>query len=511
MCSTIDGNSRSTSIVNTQTKDWLHTQQPPIPRWNTAVYKMTAQIEDKPVNEPETPVAALRYPFPYAIIGLSLATGAPPEPVALAACALLAGLAGPGGGLCDERNNCLIKPSLNVIMAGFEIPTWNAAQDLLLHPIEAGAKQLRDIVAAVDLQELERPAPNSAQPSPAAKAYALLKDRFFENSFEERSPNPDRALCLFRRPTCVIRGPTPGPFSVGTDEILDDHVMLLFADGDLFPRLIAPRPGKPWIDFGDELAGALNGESRVSSRHGSGGGRLQSIAATLYANCSHDHIKGALMSNRPAVAGLLRSSWLVNLDPEPVECGTPDFTNVMYGCSAYNEAVNRVFSQRRSGHGLTYTMHPRRQAQLHAGLRDLHQFFGGKLSPGIMPFFRNWRSLAPKILWGLITLQSPSDDPDACVPLAIYLTRWLMLRQLSLLEGITEEARRERQQRERTAMLRKLAAGPCTVRELMRLFAVQQLEVHAHVVDQLVLDGLVERTTDGLLMLTPKQPRLSSQ
>ena len=86
-------------------------------------------------------------------------------------------------------------------------------------------------------------------------------------------------------------------------------------------------------------------------------------------------------------------------------------------------------------------------------------------------------------------------------------TRQILARQREFLDGILSDAGTVEHRRARLTMLWKLADKPLAMRDLVRRFRVQKLEVHEPVVSELVGEGLITRHADGRMELTPEGRR----
>ena len=447
------------------------------------------------------------------IKGLSLFSDTAPAVVALAATSVLGGLAGPQSGISDRYHSVLARTGFSGLVMGLDNPEWCSCQQVLLGPVEAAARQLRELSQTVDQNEMERVRSGKPDVFSTQRLIEHLKNPASHDDGDDWSViNGKRAFSVLRQPTLALCAPTPDSFVAGAEEALDGEVLVTYPDGSLLPHLLDRKAERQWTKFGDSLADAVAGGARVFSKPKKyGTSRVWPIRTTLFSTCSRRQLEAALFSEVQAVQRLLQGCWIIDPSQERGTWGKVDPNVIGWACKAYREAVDRIVPARRSGQGLSFEIPWPVQEKLMTGIQKLQTEIVANISPELMPFFRRWRSLPYQILWTLIVLTTNTDDSDAHIPTTLYLTKSLLMGQHDLLQMIINDERARRQAQARELMLGKLTlCGPCSFRELMHHYSVQRKELHAPVLRELIVEGKVIEHPDGRLEAVKKKPALSA-
>jgi hypothetical protein len=443
-----------------------------------------------------TDVSSLR--FGSAISGLSMATGASPEAIALACSSALGGVAGPGAGLHDARGSLIVRPGCNILMAGLDSASYLAAEQLLLDPVESCSQVLRRLTQCVDGRRLD-----SAQAAVTDQPENQHQVSQIREQLEMVAHNPqdhidrNRSIQLLRQPSFTLRAPTPETFRVGVDEISDGSALIYYPEGSLFSRMAGGKANNSWLEHAGHLADALAGADIVFSRPGRiGTTRVRSLSATLYATASNKQLAAALGCGDASVQRLLESCWV--LDPGWNGCHFKDTSiqAIEMGCGIYWEIVRDIFDRRKIASSLSFKLTGDSHAELIKGIHDLHVRFSNEIPADYMPFIRHWRMLAYKIQWALFALYGSYESGEGAVPAALYLTEWTVFNHVQVLRNFVEAERKRREQQAKEAMLKKLADGPQTHRQLARRFSRQRRELHEPILEALVSEGAVMRDTE---------------
>ena len=241
--------------------------------------------------------------------------------------------------------------------------------------------------------------------------------------------------------------------------------------------------------------------SSAGVTNGSAPGSLDAVRAHLLITATREEISEALTSDNDAVQTILRHSIL--LDPSTSTVVDANLQDVRWGYQAYYRAIKYVLDARRTGDGAQLEPKPEALAVLHAFTGELQEWCRG-LPTRLQPFFAKTLSLPYRLHWAFVATIARGETDEWVLPFTMAATRQILERQRRLLDDILTDAETVEHRRARLTMLWKLADKPLSMRDLVRRFRVQKLEVHEPVVSELIGENLVLRHPDGLLELTPQ-------
>ena len=439
----------------------------------------------------------------YTISALAMASGTDFVDAALGVANVLGGIAGPVAGI-DGPAGDLIHPGLNVVVAGRDHAPWRRLEDLLLAPVDACQKMMRDLSHAASADRL-----NHLQFSPTTDNTQAVVDRSKAGLFRQPGTqvgyvDERRHLAVLRTPSFMLRAPDSETFAEALPEVMDGHAFLVYED--LFTQLLSKETAKDKHPLGRQLAAAVVGHDEFGPRDKRiGPGSLDAIQAHLLVTTTRDQIGEALAAANDPVQCLMRHS--VMLEPSTSRPNvTMEIQNLKWGYNAFYRTIKEVLDARRSGEGFQLSCKPEVLAALHALTRELQDWCGA-LPAHLQPYFAGTLSLPYRLHWAFIATLAPREGDEWVLPFTMAATRKILERQRVFLDEILATAETEERRRTRVAMLWKLADKPLAMRELVRRFSVQKREVHEPVVSELVGDGLIVRHVDGRLELTPEGRR----
>ncbi len=439
----------------------------------------------------------------FTIGALALASGTDFVDAAVGLATVLGGIAGPHGGI-DGPAGDLIHPGLNLVVAGRDHAPWRRLEELLFAPVNACQKMMRDLSHAagpdrLDHMEFSRVGDNTGDIAEKSKAGLFRQPGTSVGYVDSR-----RHLAVLRTPSFILNNPNGETFAKVMPEVMDAHAFVVYED--LFAQLAAKPTAKDKHFLGLHLAAAVTGRDEFTERDKQiGPGRLDTIRANLLITTTREGISEAIAVDNRAIQTLLRHSMLL----DPTTSGpavTMDLQNVKWGYSAYYKTVKKVLDARRAGPGFQIGVKPEVSAALHAFTGEL-QGWCHHLPARLQPFFSNALSLPYRLHWAFIATLTPMETDEWVLPFTMAATRQILERQHQFLADIISDAETVEHRRTRVVMLWKLADKPLAMRDLLRRFRIQKLEVHEPVVSELVGEQLITRHPDGLLELTPEGRR----
>ena len=253
--------------------------------------------------------------------------------------------------------------------------------------------------------------------------------------------------------------------------------------------------------FTSALAAAIVGRDEFNARDKRGGpGSLDAFRAHLLVTTTRDEISEALTSANDAVQRIVRHSLL--LEPSMTARAMPIVPqDIKWGYNAFYRAVKGVLDARRSGQGFQLVPKPEVLDGLHAFAGEL-QDWCREMPARLQPYFAKTLSLPHRLHWAFVATLAPREPDEWVLPFTLAATRQILERQRRLLDDILTDAETVEHRRARVTMLWKLADKPLSMRDLLRRYRVQKLEVHEPVASELIAENLVLRHPDGLLGLT---------
>lgn len=118
-------------------------------------------------------------------------------------------------------------------------------------------------------------------------------------------------------------------------------------------------------------------------------------------------------------------------------------------------------------------------------------------------FLAAFSRLPASLLWTITRLESKKEVTSAQVATAMYFAESAARNHLNALQEFQSRSESERIQRKATEMLRKLLeAEPCSLRDLLRKYAVQRRDVHEPVLAHLIETGKVLKLESNQYRLT---------
>lgn len=438
----------------------------------------------------------------FTIGALAAASGTDFTDAALGLATVLGGLAGPHGGI-DGPAGDLIHPGLNLVTTGRDHAPWRRLEELLLGPVDACQRMMRDLSHAANpdrLDHLEFSHVGNDTGDIAEVSKAGL-------SRVPGAPGYVDAQChlaVLRTPSFFLRAPTGETLANAVPEILDAHALLTYED--LLTRLLGKDVAKDKHPLGSYLAAAVTGRDEFVTRDKRiGPGRLDTIRANLLITTTREQIAEALAADNDAVQTLLRHSFI--LDPVIARpAATMELQPIKWGFDAYYRTVKEVIDARRTGSGFQIGVKPAAASSLHAFTGEL-QDWSRRLPARIQSYFSGTLSLPYRLYWAFVATLAPKETDEWVLPFTIATAQQILERQRQFLDGILADAETAEHHHARVTMLWKLADKPLSVRELVRRFRVQKREVHEPVIGELVNENLVFRHSDGVLELTPEGRR----
>ena len=439
----------------------------------------------------------------FVVSALGAATGTSPEMAALAAAALLGGIAGGDAGVLGPTDN-MVSPRFNLLIVGREDAGWQRLQQLLLAPIEALQSRLRDMSRAVTPNHLDAidNRPNSRNIT--AEIHTAVGREF--DSARPLSLAHLRASTALRFPSFLLNSPAPDAFNKGIAEILDHQLSLVYPSGRLFEEIGRKFPSRQWLDMLGRIVNALEGHDDFFDRPhpNEGYGRLATLKATLMMTCSHSLAVQAMGSTNREVQRLMQQSLVVR----PNFCKPHTISNretLRGGYKLYTDVAAEVLSSRRVGAGAQFKV----VAADYELLMEYTSFLQSVVPSGVGLPTSDWVLDLPwKLAWTLMSLENRSTPGDSCIPYAIHVANRALNEHATFSREEGKKLKLQEDEHFRRLLLDKLARlGPCPLRELMRTFRVQRKAIYGPVLDDLVSDGLVVQKENCYALALPAEAK----
>ena len=435
----------------------------------------------------------------FTIGALATASGTDFIDTALGLATVLGGIAGPMAAI-DGLAGDLIHPGLNLVVAGRDHASWRRLEELLFGPVDACQKMMRDLSHAATRERLDY-----LQFSPIGDHTHAVAERSKAGLFgvpnaPAQYVDTHRHLAVLHTPSFLLHAPDGKTLAEAVPEIMDAHAFLVYED--LFTQISGSvGTAKDKYPLGPRLAAAVVGRDEFSLRDKRiGPGSLDAFRAHLLVTTTRDEISEALTSDSEVVQRLLRHSLL--LEPSTTAPTMPmEPQNIKWGYSAFYRTVKEVLDARRDGQGFQLGLKPEILNALHAFTGKL-QDWCQDLPARLQPFFSGALSLPYRLHWAFVATLARNESDEWVLPFTMAATRQILERQRRLLDDILTDAETVERRQARVAMLWKLADKPLSMRDLLRRYRVQKVEVHEPVVSELIGENLVTRHPDGLLELT---------
>lgn len=121
---------------------------------------------------------------------------------------------------------------------------------------------------------------------------------------------------------------------------------------------------------------------------------------------------------------------------------------------------------------------------------------------GIRQFVAAFSNFPTSLLWTLLQLEQAREVTKAHITLAMDLAETAMKCHLSAIRELRRDAASEQVERKAAEMLGKiLEVEPCSIRDLMRKYPVQRLDVHEPILKHLIETGKVMRLESNKIRL----------
>lgn len=432
----------------------------------------------------------------FTIGALAVASGTGFVDAALGVATVLGGIAGPMAAI-DGPAGDLIHPGLNLVVAGRDHAPWRRLEELLLGPVDACQRTMRDLSHAATQERLDHLQFSSLRDGTNAVAERSKAGLFRVPNAPATYVDEHRHLAVLRTPSFFLRAPDGQTLGKAVPEIMDANALLVYED--LFSG-VGKGTAKDKYPLGPRLAVAVGGHDEFNARDKQiGPGSLDAFRAHLLVTTTRDEISEVVTSGNDDAQTILRHSVL--LEPATTAVVNVNRQDVRWGYQAYYRAVKYVLDARRTGDGAQ--IEPKREAldALHAFTVELQLWCQG-LPARLQPYFAKTLSLPYRLHWAFVATLAPREDDKWVLPFTLVATRQILERQRRLLDDILTDAATVEHRRARVTMMWKLAAKPLSMRDLVRRFRVQKVEVHEPVVSELIGENLVTRHPDGLLELT---------
>jgi hypothetical protein len=441
------------------------------------------------------------FTYGAAVESIAAAAGSCPEAVALGMTSILGAVAGEFAGINTDVGD-VIRPRLNLIVAGADDPRWQRTQQLLLGPVESAQRRVREMSRAVSVERLSAIEKQHAHQDATNHIIKDEEGNRFDADGSIWAGMEQRKIEALRQPSFILRSPSPKALHAGIVEVLDRAPLLAFPDGDLMAQLIRRRRGQDVTEYLHRIVDSVSGCDEFFAGK-SGLGHIEAVRAKLFATCTRRHLEQALQSDDDLVSRLLHTCIVV--DVENSSPGAGDENSVRTGFQQYREAVKKVLLARRSGQGMRFSLSAPAAAHLRRMGNELSAWVQ-KLPGPLRPHYRNVLTLPHSVFWTLLATNPGMYRRDEALCLgAIRIVVWTIRRQRQLLESLLQSAALSERDRSRERMLAKLRERPCTFRDLLRRYASQRKEDHEPVLMELVNEGRIRLGDDGLLRIAEEQ------
>jgi hypothetical protein len=180
--------------------------------------------------------AADRTVYPGHVIGaLAVAAGVSALEAAVGVASVIGGIGGPNTGVIGPAGE-FIHGGVSLIVAGRDDPSWRRAQELLLEPVMACQRVLRQVSQAAGPERLDH-----LQFSPAVDGTQDIVGESKAGIFDLRPTltnyvDDKRHIAVLRTPTFLLRSPDLNTFSKAASEIMDGSILAFYPEGELFGR-----------------------------------------------------------------------------------------------------------------------------------------------------------------------------------------------------------------------------------------------------------------------------------
>ena len=307
----------------------------------------------------------------FTIGSLAVASGTNFVDAALGVATVLGGIAGPMAGI-DGPAGDLIHPGLNLVATGRDHAAWRRLEELLLAPVDACQKMMRDLSHAAGpdrLDHLQFAQVNDNTQTVADRSKAGL---FRQPGAPAGYVDNHRHLAVLRTPSFALRAPDSETLAKAVPEVMDGHALVVYED--LFNTVLAKATGKEKSPLGPLLAAAVIGRDEFAGRDKRvGPGSLGAVRANLLVTTTRDQVGEALGADNEAVQTIMRNC--IVLDPSTPKAGAEvNLQNVRWGYQAYDKTLKAVLDARRCGEGFQLIPKPEVLAVLHAFTGELQDW-----------------------------------------------------------------------------------------------------------------------------------------
>jgi hypothetical protein len=442
---------------------------------------------------------------------IASACGLPPDLTGLIMTAIIGGL--------NRRDRSAFQNLVGSIPAGPNLlivgadrnPRLRRLLAMLVHPLTAKQSFLRESVAfclrdRLDLLQFGPPAGGDLDGSTKE-----ILNRIKEGPFREDSMGlgtgwtEGRESVVARHPSVFLSNPAPDVVLAALDEALEGQLLVLDEHGDLFGMLATPpRAEHDKIGRIRALLGQQGADHVVRNlAPRSGPGSLEARQLSMISCVSREQLISLMSQKGNGLASLLRQFLLVDVDTcLSASCSLPSSKALSVALHDWGEAIVSAYHARIHGRGAgpippedisDHLMHV--MADFQGGLDEME-------NECRIPLGHLWS--IPLQLYSALALVSRTGNSGRAhvLPRLDGLSERVVKGHLTALTRLRDEAAGDELMQRREAILRAIRRhGPCTFRVVIRSFSVQRKDLYEPLVCELIEEGKVVETNEGLLAL----------
>lgn len=401
-------------------------------------------------------------------------------------------------------------PSLLIIGADRN-PRLRRLLSMLLQPLTMKQDLFRDSVGACrkDRLDLLQFGPgldgNSIDPT-----FQIL-ERIKEGPFSDDSLglgmgwNENRELVAANRPTIFLSNPTPDTLLTGLEEATDGQLLVTDEQGDLFQLLAAPsRANRPKIDRIKALLGQYGADDTFEKANlRQGPGTLENRRLSMISLVSREQLISLVRQKNDGLSCLLRRFFVVDAEAFRTDSiPLPTSRNLSAALNSWERALASTYHSRLFGKNAGPVPPEDISDHLMHVMADYQNALDGMDNECHFPLGHLWA--VPLQLYSALAVVSRTGTNGQAhvLPMLDGLSQRIAKGHLSALTRLQDEVAGNEVLHRREAILRAIGRhGPCSFRVIIRTFSVQRKDLYEPLVCELIEEGEVVETDDGMLAL----------
>lgn len=423
------------------------------------------------------------------------------------------------GGL-NRRNRAAFKNIVgsipigpNLLIVGADrTPRLRRLLSMLLQPLTMRQDILRESVASCRKERLGQLQSGPTIGGDFGDQTQQILDRIKEGPFSDDSLglgmgwHMNRELVAVNRPSIFLSNPTPDTVLAGLEEAIDGQLLVTDDQGDLFQLLAAPsRANRTEIDRIKALLGQHGADDTFEkSDLRRGPGTLENRRLSMISLVSREQLISLIRQKNDGLSCLLRRFLIVDaeaLQADPVPL--PTSKNLSAALNRWERAIASTYHSRLFGKSAGPVPPEDISDHLLHVMTDYQNVLDGMENECRFPLGHLW-AIPLQLYSALAVVSRTGTNGQALVlPMLDGLSQRIAKGHLSALTRLQDEVAGNEVLHRREAILRAIRRhGPCSFRVVIRTFSVQRKDLYEPLIVELIEEGEVVETDDGLLALS---------